>query len=62
MLSITNFSNYPIVGIYMPSYEVKQKQTKFHDFSIIIAINTKSEVFVFDLTKDVTVKILRTKC
>ena len=39
----------------MPSYEIKSKQLNYNDFSIIIAINTQSEIFVFDLNKGILV-------
>jgi len=33
----------------MPSYEIKSKQMNINDFSILIIINSISEIFVFDL-------------
>ena len=40
MIEIRNFNKYPIVGIHMPSYEIKSKQLNYNDFSVIIVINT----------------------
>ena len=55
MLQLKGISKHPIAGIHMPSYEIKSKQLNYNDFSVIIAVNTQSEIFVFDLQKGIAV-------
>jgi hypothetical protein len=57
MLRLVGFNQYPIMGLHMPSYEIKTKQLNYHDLSKLIVINTKARAFIFDLRIGKAVKV-----